>query len=312
MGEHAVRDAGLRPDVVCRPGSGTTTADDTLAAADAILEHRPDLLLVVGGDGTARDVLAVVDARVPMLGVPSGVKMHSAVFAATPRAAGEVARRYLLADDRLGLLRDAEIMDREIVDGEYSASPCLYGMVRTPQLGFLVPGAKASTRVSERAALEGAVLRARDIVADQRITLVGPGSTMRALKRSLGFDGTPLGVDAVRAGRCIALDLNERDILELIDEQPSRIVVSIVGGQGFLFGRGNQQLSARVLRKVGIDNIVVVSSLQKLTALAGHRLLVDTGDEQLDRDLAGHIAVIVSGARTVMMPVRNASLEVST
>jgi predicted polyphosphate/ATP-dependent NAD kinase len=303
MGENTARQAGLHTRIVTACGGASTTAADTRAAAGAILDESPQLLLFVGGDGTARDLLDVVGSRVPMLGVPSGVKMHSAVFAASPRAAGEVARRYLTAADPASLLRDAEILDRA---GE-RRSPELFGIVRTPQLAFLVPGAKASDRVTERAALEAAIGRAADLVSDAHVSLIGPGSTMQALKRRLGFEGTPLGVDAVQDGRCIGEDLNEQGILELATGRPFRIVVSVVGGQGFLFGRGNQPLSARVIEAVGRDNIVVVSSLHKLTALAGHCLLVDTGDEALDSRLSGHIPVIVSGKRTVMMPVRDAS-----
>ena len=312
MGATAAEAAGIQPRIVHRIDRAATTSDDTRAAARSILAGQPGLLLFVGGDGTARDLLQAVGREIPILGVPSGVKMHSAVFAASARAAGEVARRYLLADDRETLLGDAEVMDRDSSDaGEQVLSPRLYGLLRTPRLTFLVPGAKASSRVTESAALEGAVRRAGELVADQRISLIGPGSTMQALKRRLGFAGTPLGVDAVQDGRCVAQDLNEQGILELIAERPARIVVSVVGGQGFLFGRGNQQLSARVISEVGIDNIVVLSSLEKLTALTGNCLLVDTGDEALDNALAGHIPVVVSSARTVMMPVRDASPEAS-
>jgi predicted polyphosphate/ATP-dependent NAD kinase len=155
------------------------------------------------------------------------------------------------------------------------------------------------------AALDGAINRSRETIEDERVSLIGPGSTMQALKRKLGFEGTPLGVDAAKDGRCLATDVGEEEILELIKDRPARIVLSIVGGQGFLFGRGNQQLSARVIREVGIDNIVVVSSLEKLTALPGNCLLVDTGDENLDDDLAGYVKILVSSMRTVMMQVRS-------
>lgn len=310
MGATAAETAGLKSKIVSTVGSAETTAEDTRAAANAILAHRPALFLFVGGDGTARDVSEVVGKSVPILGVPSGVKMHSAVFAATARAAGEVAHRYLLADDREMLLREGEIMDRETLStGGENLSPKLFGMVRTPQVTFLVPGAKSSSPVTERAALAGAIRRASETTNDECVSLIGPGSTMQALKRQLGFEGTPLGVDAVIDGRCLAKDVNEQGILELIGNRPARIVVSVIGGQGFLFGRGNQQLSARVIRAVGTDNIVIVSSLEKLTTLFGNCLLVDTGDEDLDNSLAGHMPVIVSGIRIVMMPVRTASLE---
>jgi predicted polyphosphate/ATP-dependent NAD kinase len=251
-------------------------------------------------------LLQVVGRKTPLLGVPSGVKMHSAVFAATARAAGEVARNYLLTADRHSLLRDAEIMDREISSsGEIAMSPKIYGMVRTPQLSFLVPGAKSSSRFTEAAVLEGAVSRASEIIDDERISLIGPGSTMQAIKRRLGFEGTALGVDVVTNGRCLATDTSEQGILKMINDRPARIVISVVGGQGFLFGRGNQQLSARVIRKVGINNIVVVSSLEKLTALPGRCLLVDTGCEKLDDNLAGYMKILVGSDRTAIMPVKS-------
>jgi predicted polyphosphate/ATP-dependent NAD kinase len=305
MGENIAQEAGLDSVVLCDIKDGATTADDTKLAAANILRDNPDLLLFVGGDGTARDLLEVIGSKIPILGVPSGVKMHSAVFAASARAAGEVARNYLVAADRDSLLREAEIMDREVFGSADTArSPKLYGMVRTPQLSFLVPGAKATGRLTEEALLAGAIGRAKEAINDQRISLIGPGSTMQAIKRQCGFSGTPLGVDAVSEGRCLAKDVNEASILDLIKDRPARIVVSVVGGQGFLFGRGNQQLSARVIRKVGIENIVVVSSLEKLAALPGDCLLVDTGDEKLDDDLAGHMKILVSKVRTAMMPVK--------
>jgi len=305
MGEAAAQYVGLHSIVLSTISDGATTAADTKIAATRILENGPELLLFVGGDGTARDLLQVVGNDTPLLGVPSGVKMHSAVFAATARAAGEVARNYLLASDRQSLLQDAEILDREIISsGEYPLSPKLYGMVQTPQLSFLVPGAKSSSRLTDMAALEGAINRSKEAIEDECISLIGPGSTMQALKRQLGFEGTPLGVDVAKDGRCLATDVCEEEVLDLIKGQPARIVLSVVGGQGFLFGRGNQQLSARVIREVGIDNIVVVSSLEKLTALPGNCLLVDTGDDKLDDDLAGYVKILVSSMRTVLMPVK--------
>ena len=132
---------------------------------------------------------------------------------------------------------------------------------------------------------------------------------MQRVKRGLGFAGALLGVDAAAEGRCLAEDLGERDILGLLRGRPARILLSVVGGQGFLFGRGNQQFSPKVIRTVGLDQIFVVASLEKLAALPEQRLLVDTGDERLDDQLAGFREVIVSGGRTVLMPVRNAGRQ---
>lgn len=310
MGAEAAWANGLPARVASIVQDGPTSAADTKVAASRILKQRPDLLLFAGGDGTARDLLEVLGQRSPMLGVPCGVKMHSAVFAATPRAAGEVVRRYLLAADRSALLRDAEILDRETSSATSGRmSPKLYGMARTPCLSFLVPGAKSSSRPSEQAALQSAVRKAVELAGDERIAFVGPGSTMQLVKRGIGFMGTPLGVDAAAEGRCLAKDLGEQGILGLLRSRPARILLSVVGGQGFLFGRGNQQFTPRVIRAVGLDQIFVVASLEKLAALPEQCLLVDTGDERLDDQLAGFREVIVSGGRTVFMPVRNAGRE---
>ena len=310
MGEAAARLSGIEPTVVYRPKASATTAADSRAGAHEIVAGRPDLLLFVGGDGTARDLLPAVGTSAPLLGVPSGVKMHSAVFAATARAAGEVARNFLQARNPAALLREAEVLDRDSAHGSIEQlSPRLYGMVRTPSLSFLVPGAKSSSRLTDEAALAGAVDRVVGTISDDRISLLGPGSTMQSLKQQCGFEGTTLGIDAVSNGRCLAKDLSERGILDLIGDAKARIVVSIVGGQGFLFGRGNQQFSPEVIEAVGTENIVVLSSLEKLTSLSGQCLLVDTGDERLDSLLAGYIKVRVSNARTVVMPVRNGQGE---
>ena len=310
MGASVAERAGFATQIVCETDADDTSVEDTQAGARAIIARGPGLLLFVGGDGTARDISAVVGSELPILGVPSGVKMHSAVFAATARAAGAIAARYLRADDPESLLSDAEIMDRidSKVPGQ-ACSPQLFGIVRTPGYRFLVPGAKASRPVAAPQALAAAVDRVAALLQDNSVSLIGPGSTMQALATQLGFEGSALGVDATRNGKVLAIDLDEARILELIGGEAARIVLSVVGGQGFLFGRGNQPLSARVISEVGVDNIVIVASLEKLAGLPGNCLFVDTGDERVDDLLAGFLPVIVSDAKTVMMPVKNASRE---
>ena len=138
-------------------------------------------------------------------------------------------------------------------------------------------------------------------MARDTLYFLGPGTTMQAIKRALGLDGTLLGVDAVHNGRRVGIDLGEREILALVDGGArARLMVSPLGGQGFVFGRGNQQVSAAVLRRLGRDHIVLVSTLGKLLALNGAGLLVDTGDAALDRELAGWHRVIVGANQTTV------------
>jgi len=310
MGAEIAERAGLRYEVVVDIDHRSTTGSDTRRAAATMRHRRVDLLLVAGGDGTARDVLEAVARDVPVLGIPAGVKMHSAIFAATARTAGEVARAFLTSSAPDALLRDAEVMDREIVDsGETPLSPKLYGFLRVPKISFFVPQAKASSILADERALEGAVQRLVRLTQDDNISVLGPGTTLERVKKAGGCAGSPLAVAAVSSGRCVGRDLSETQILKTIAGKPARLIVGVVGGQGFLFGRGNQQLSSRVIRAVGTQNIVVVAAAEKLLALESGALLVDTGDEALDDELAGFVSVIVSAQRTLIFPVKNAARE---
>ncbi len=300
MGEEAALAAGLTPRIVYEPAASRSRRADTVAAARALLAAGIDLLLVAGGDGTARDLLEPVGDRVPVLGIPAGVKMHSAVFAPGPGAAGDIARAFLAAGCPAERLRDAEVMDRELDPGG-QASPELYGTLRVPAGSQWLPHPKASP--GDDARLEGACAWAARLARDELVTLIGPGATMQAVKARLGFDGTLLGVDAVCEGRLLAADLGERQIIDLLAGRQGRIIVSIVGGQGFLFGRGNQQLGPAVIRAVGRERIVIVAALGKLAALGGGPLIVDTGDAVLDSELSGFMPVRVGARQAVQYRV---------
>lgn len=303
MGEDALVDAGVAPSIVYRPDKIETSADDTRTTALAMKTAGVDLILFAGGDGTATDIASAVDRHIPLLGIPAGVKMHSAVFAVSPRAAGEVVRATIEARDLTTLLEEVEIMDRP---GD-EASPELLGYVKTPVVPMLVAQGKAAAQIGS---VEGACRRAlRKIRETAGPVFLGPGTTMRRLKNELGIHATLLGVDAWRNGSSIGTDLAAKDILELLPDRVSKgdqqplLVVGVVGGQGFLFGRGNQQLSAEVLRRFDRGRILVVSSLEKLTALPERRLAIDTGDDELDAALSGYLPVIIGERQTVQIPV---------
>jgi predicted polyphosphate/ATP-dependent NAD kinase len=260
------------------------------------------LIVFVGGDGTARDLLDAVGTRVPVLGVPSGVKMHSAVFATGPEA-GAILTAELVLGARPIAFRDAEVMDIDEAQlGHGIVAARLHGYARVPYEQRLIQAGKAAG-YSESAALAGA---AREIAAAMQpgtFYLIGPGTSAGLVKRQLGLTGTLLGVDAVLDRRLVGADVTERRILELAQDQPIRIIVGLVGGQGFVLGRGNQQVSPAVIRRAGPDGITVLASTGKLLALEGAALLVDTGDVSLDRDLAGFIRVVTGPGETAVMRV---------
>lgn len=291
MGADAARTCGLAPEVVGAIEAGRTTAEDTRRAAREMRQLGVDLLLFAGGDGTARDVYDAVGLDLPVLGIPAGVKIHSAVYATSPRSAGELAALYL--QGRVSRLREAEVMD---VDEEAFrqgvVAARLYGYLKVPFRSQLLQGAKVASCPSERATLRAIARAVVDRMEEGCLYIVGPGTTTRAIASELGLAKTLIGVDVVAGGKIVAADANEARLLELIGGRRARIVVTPIGGQGYLFGRGNQQISPRVIGEVGPQNVIVVSTPEKLQALAGRPLLVDSGDEAVDRLLCGYVRVI--------------------
>jgi predicted polyphosphate/ATP-dependent NAD kinase len=304
MGEDVVRAAGFTPELVGPVSLADTGAADTKAAAAAMRRKGADLILFAGGDGTARDLLDAVDRELPVLGIPSGVKMHSAVFATTPENAGEIAAAFLGPNASRVRLRECEVMD---IDEEAlrqdRVSARLYGHVDVPFLRAHLQGAKANPLASEDDALDAACAELIAEMMPDRLYILGPGTTMRRIKRRLGFPGTLIGVDAVRDRKPVGLDLDEARLLSLLGDHAATIMLGVVGGQGFLLGRGNQQISPEVLRRVGRANIVVVASMAKLMALDPQCLHVDTGDAALDRELAGFMPVHVGAQQRAMVRI---------
>ena len=300
MGEEETRACGLEAVVVGHVGE-TTTAADTRAAAAEMAERDVDLLLFAGGDGTAVDVLRAAGDRVPVLGVPSGVKMHSGVFAVNPRSAGELAAHFLRS--RARETAEAEVMD---VDEEAlragAVSARLHGYLRVPAEPRRVQSAKARSGAGERASQEAIAQYLVDGVLGERLCLIGPGTTTKAILNALGLEKTLLGIDVVRGRALVAADADEWRLLELIGED-SLVVVTPVGGQGFVFGRGNQQLSPRVIERVGLANVVVVATEAKIAALGGRPLLVDTGDARLDAALSGYTRIVTGYQREIVYRV---------
>jgi predicted polyphosphate/ATP-dependent NAD kinase len=301
MGEDEARSAGLAPTVLGVTGPATS-AKDTRAAAAEMADREVDLLLFAGGDGTAVDVLEAIGERVPVLGIPAGVKMHSAVFAVNPRSAGELTAR--LAQDGLRTVRRAEVMDvDEALLRAGSVSARLHGFMNVPDARRHLQSAKARSLGSESVAQEEIAHHLIDNVLGDGTWLIGPGTTTGILLASLGISKTLLGVDVVRASECLLADADERALIELLARLEAGIVVTPVGGQGFLFGRGNQQLSASVIENVDSERIVVVATEAKIARLAGAPLRVDTGAPTLDEALAGYRRIVVGYNREIVYPV---------
>jgi predicted polyphosphate/ATP-dependent NAD kinase len=324
MGASAAIRAGLEPEIVGRRATdrtgdpASTTADDTRRIVAALAAAGVDLILFAGGDGTARDVAAALaGTRVPVLGIPAGVKIHSAVFATSPATAGDLAAAFLaLAPGR------RHVVDREIVDIDEAAyrrgemAPRLFGELPVPTGDGRVQARKEPTPASDAAATAAIAADLADSLEAGVRYVLGPGSTVRAIADRLGVAKTLVGVDVVeldadRVCRVVAADARGSDVDTLVaDGGPVAIVVTPIGGQGFLFGRGNQQIGAsviaRALSTAGHDGIVVVATPAKLAALGGRPLLVDTGDPAVDALLDGHVRIVTGHRERTIYPVRPA------
>jgi len=273
-----------------------TTAEDTMEIARRITDMGADLLIFCGGDGTARDIQKAVNTNIPVLGVPTGVKMHSAVFAVEPRAAARIAIEFLWGEL---LLKESEVMDVDeeaFREGRVSAE--LYGYVLTPYEPHLIQGVKMASPITESEIRNQAAIAIYVIenMKSDVVYIIGPGTTTRTIGDLLDAKKTLLGVDLFCNKKLVAKDVNEKQILEKINGKIAQIIVTPIGGQGFIFGRGNQQISPEVIRQVGLDNIAVVATEGKLESLKSLR--VDTGDQSLDDALRRRHLKIITDYKT--------------
>jgi predicted polyphosphate/ATP-dependent NAD kinase len=300
MGEDAAIACGFAPTIIGRIVPGETAREDTLSAAREMLELGVDLLFFAGGDGTARDIYNAIGERMVVLGIPAGVKIHSAVYGTNPMSAGDLATSYL--EGRTSALREAEVMD---VDEEAFrqgfVSAKLYGYLKVPFQRTWLQGRKAPSSPREETAMAAIAVDVVSGMADGWLYVIGPGTTTRAITARLGLAKTLVGVDVIRverregeeawSGELVAADVNESQLLALLEGRKARIVVTPIGGQGYIFGRGNQQISPDVIRIVGKDNVIVVSTSSKIHSLGGRPLRVDTGDRAVDEMLSGYVRV---------------------
>jgi len=302
MGEIAVTQAGFNPHLVDVFQAKPTTAEDTKRAVDEMLQKDLSLLMFTGGDGTARDIYSICGTEIPVLGIPAGVKIQSAAYAIHPRAAGELAATYLQSKAQLKLAEVVDLDEEAYRQGR--VSPRLYGYVKIPYVRRYIQGVKVSSTTVSSDCLNGIAEDISERMEPGTIYIIGPGSTTQAIATHLGMDKNLLGVDAYLDGKCIAPDANESGLLEILSgNQPVNLIVTPIGGQGCIFGRGNQQISPDIIRKVGKEGFLVVCTKEKLDALKGRPLWVDTGDYELDKTLRGYLPIITGYKEYVMYKV---------
>lgn len=304
MGEVAAKNAGFIPRIIGVAKNNPSEAEDTCAAAQALMNEQADLILFAGGDGTARLIADVVGTAQPVLGVPSGVKMHSGVYAISPEAAGEILKQLLTGKLVNIAERDVKDIDEEAFrNGQVRAR--FYGTLLVPEDSQNLQQVKnAGTERDELAQLDVAQEMIDQLQTDT-LYLVGPGSTTHLFLQELGLEGSLLGVDLLLNNKLIALDVSAPQIVQQLDNFTGqvKIIITAIGGQGHILGRGNQQFTPAIVRRIGKDNIYIIAARGKILALDGRPLLVDTNDPQLDKQLVGYWPVITGYRDTIIYPV---------
>jgi len=291
MGEALVKSVGIDYSVVTTGVEQISTAEDTMNVTKEMLGADVDLIVFVGGDGTARDIYDAVDLRKPVLGVPSGVKMYSSVFAVTPTAAAEIVDAFINGETAI---EDGEVFDiDEDAFREGNLDIKLYGYLKVLKVRDLIQSGKEPAYYSEGSE-ENRKAIARYIAEnaeDGTVYLLGPGTTTKAIADAFKVEKSLLGVDAVYNRKRIGADLNEKGILDILGSyHKAKLVISPIGGQGFIFGRGNQQFTPRIIESVGKESVIVVATKDKMRELS--QLRVDTGDAKVDEMLRGFFRVI--------------------
>ena len=305
MGGDALTSAGFHHIKLVHTSPIRTTADDTRTAVKRFLEASVELILFCGGDGTAQDICSFVGQQTPILGIPAGVKMYSGVFGTTPRGTAKILMDFLEGRLHLSLADVLDLDEEGYRRGDWAvrlshAALTPYEPVYTQAAKLLI--SEASDEVVKNEIAE--YIRADIEKHPDRLYLLGPGSTVQALGKHLTIDKTLLGIDAVLAGEVVGKDLNEKQILNLLDHHPNcTLILSPIGAQGFVVGRGNLQLSGEVLRRIGTENIIIVATPEKLARTP--LLRFDTGESELDSEFSGKgfVAVVIGYDRRRMVKV---------
>lgn len=307
MGAEHCRAAGFAARLVDFTPTAPSTAEDTVAAAQLMLSEKVDLLVFAGGDGTARDVCRAVGSEALVLGVPAGVKMHSGVFAVNPQAAAEIVRQ--MAAGELVRVMEAEVRDiDEAALQQGRVKSRFFGSLRVPDEAQYVQHVKQGGREVDELVLADIAAEIEEDLDRDALYILGPGSTLEQVAAGLNWPATLLGIDVYRAGQPLLADADGASLEALVQSHSGAIYLflTVIGGQGHVLGRGNQQISPALLRRIGRENLRIVATRGKLNGLHGRALILDSGDPALDREWAGYATVLTGYHDRVLYPMGRA------
>jgi predicted polyphosphate/ATP-dependent NAD kinase len=306
MGANEAHTANFPVKILPLQIGACTNAQDTKNAVKQLINAKVELIIFVGGDGTALDILNAIkdkDSQVPVLGVPSGVKMYSGIFAINPYDAALAVLAFLQGRANVG---DAEVMDADEEAIRHDIFDVkLHGYLKGLSVPSLIQGSKEVSPDTTNEKEQQASI-ARFVVKElppNATLILGPGTTVERIAKELGVKKTLLGVDIYHNGQ-VTLDADEKTLLkEINDWKNTWLIISPIGHQGILLGRGNQQISPQVLLRLQKKHITVVATMHKLRSIKTGSLRVDTGNPEVDHMLKGTIMVVVDYQMGVQVQV---------
>ncbi len=308
MGEVALQQTTFNYTLVGHPQANPSSAQDTFKAVAALVKESVDIILFAGGDGTARNIADALHQehaeQQVVLGVPSGVKMHSGVYAIAPEAAGEILLRLLrkqLVNVQACDVRDID----EAAFREGKVKTRVYASMKAPVVPEFLQQVKNSGAAQDELVKLDIANYLIDNFEDETLYIVGPGSTTKVFLDQLGVKGTLLGIDVVFNRQLVAADVTAQQLYQIINEHNSdiKLILTAIGGQGHILGRGNQQLTPEILRKIDASNIHIIATKEKILSLEHRPLLVDSNDPELDKSFSGYQTVLVGYDEFIMYPI---------
>ena len=305
MGANLLGQLGFNFTTIYSPKNNPTNAEDSIRAIQKMQQYSIDILIFAGGDGTARDVYDAQQQPFPVIGIPAGTKIHSGVYCITPKAAGELIAQ-VVAGRIVGLTK-ASVMDiNEDLFRQGKLQAKQYGELYTANEPLLIQASKSGAIANQEVELLDLAEGIVEEMQQDHLYIMGSGSTIAALMEQLTLENTLLGIDIVLNGKVIGKDVTAehlKNIIKAHEDLPKTLFVTVIGGQGHVFGRGNQQLTAENLQRIGKYNIQILATQSKLDSLEGRPLIVDSGDSEMDRWLSGRWTITVGYKQTVLYPM---------
>ncbi|MGS2720757.1 ATP-NAD kinase family protein [Paraglaciecola aestuariivivens] len=308
MGEQLAQELSFAHQVIYQPLQSQTESQDTEATVSALIDAQVDLILFAGGDGTARNVCQVLGNKLPVLGIPAGCKIHSSVYAISPAAAGRVLKQVIQGE--IVSVSEQQVMDiDEALFRQGRVNARQYGEMQVPTELRFIQAVKMGGKESDELVLADIAAHVIEIIEEhpEHLFVMGSGSTVDFIMQELGLPNTLLGVDIIQAGQLLAKDVTAAQLSNLTQNQACKLVVTLIGGQGHIIGRGNQQLSVNFLTQLDQQDMLVVATKTKLMGLAGRPLIVDSGDPFIDQKFSGLIQVVTGYRDQVLYPVADFS-----